>query len=831
MKLKCFSAAVSLQLLLNPFILSQTLPYTTDEQPIQYRRGIALQEGYISYDEYYSGKDMLEEKRRLFPIESTGVWTELNPKVPRVDYIGVDFINPDTGWAVGLWGAVIKTTNAGQSWKTIPTPTGEILLKVHSYNGQVVMVVGHNGTILRSSDGGKSFSLLTGITTQELWGIKMLNDTLGWICGRNNTLLKTTDAGLSWQAVVTGYNYHYWQFDFLTEDYFMIACSQGRVLKTTNGGQSFTEYQAGSTQDLYTIDIIDSLHIAAAGNYGKNVYSSDGGNNWIENGTLTSSSVNWVQFIDIDTGFATVESSWSLYKTINRGLSWSLAGFYRTGEWQFELLDENIGYGVGAGLKITKTEDGFNTGYNLFLNKNWSDVFFINEMKGFFASASLGEKLYKTEDGGISYEIIENSPEWNYDILFLDSLTGFSGSSTIYKTTDGGENWYSTNGAGQATKIFFINPLIGWAVGGSNIYKTTDGGVNWFVQITQPSDSYTSIYFIDSLNGWATSRYVWQTTDGGANWIQRTDIPIDFSTDIYFPNLNTGWIARYSSVNPSLFKSTNRGSNWEPVYEVSGVLKIHLFPNPTHWLVNAVYFSVPKVYITGDSGNTWLDISDDVPSGFNNFNSVTDNLGFAIGNKGLILKYDDTTFVPVELTSFYSETNNDIVLLRWSTFTEINNYGFEVLRSTDNQNWKSLGFIDGNGTTTLSHHYQFTDQVELPGIYYYKLKQIDYSGDFQYSNIIEVSVNIPSSFELSQNFPNPFNPATKISFKVPIQSEVKIILYDITGQEIKTITNQKYEAGFHSVVINADDLSSGVYLYRMTIQSGYTAVKKLTIIK
>jgi len=89
----------------------------------------------------------------------------------------------------------------------------------------------------------------------------------------------------------------------------------------------------------------------------------------------------------------------------------------------------------------------------------------------------------------------------------------------------------------------------------------------------------------------------------------------------------------------------------------------------------------------------------------------------------------------------------------------------------------------------------------------------------------------PSDFTLYQNFPNPFNPNTNITFEIPFQIEVKIILYDVTGQEIKTITNQKYEAGFHSVVLNADDLSSGVYLYRMTTLSGYTAVKKLTIIK
>lgn len=833
MKLKCFSAAVSLQLLLNSFILSQTLPDTTDEQPIQYRRGIALQEGYISYDEYYSGKDMLEEKRRLFPLESTGVWTELNPKVPRVDYIGVDFINPDTGWAVGLWGAVIKTTNAGQSWKTIPTPTGEILLKVHSYNGKVVMAVGHNGTILLSSDGGESFSLLTGITTQELWGVKMLNDTLGWICGRNNTLLKTTDAGLSWQAVVTGYNYHYWQFDFLTEDYFMIACSQGRVLKTTNGGQSFTEYQAGSTQDLYTIDIIDSLHIAAAGNYGKNVYSSDGGATWTEN-QYTALSINWIQYINRDTGYITLGTV-HLHKTTDRGQSWFNPGFGAAGEWQFELLNEDLGYGVGAGLTVTKTEDGFNTGYNLFLNKNWSDVFFINEMKGFFASASLGEKLYKTEDGGISSEIIENSPEWNYDILFLDSLTGFSGSSTIYKTTDGGENWYSTNGAGQATKIFFITPLIGWAVGGSNIYKTTDGGDNWVVQFTHINDSFTSIFFVDSFNGWATSRYVHQTTDGGENWIQRTDIPFTFSTDVYFQNLDTGWVARRSSFNTSLFKTTNGGLNWTGIPAILGASSIYLFPDESHWMVAGSVVSniiLYKTYITYNAGNNWIDLSNDVPTGFSGFSAITDIIGYAGGSIGLILRYYDTTYIPVKLISFEGRTQHNKIILTWQTASELNNKGFEIEKSFDKENWFTLGFVEGGGTTTNLNYYSFTDN-EIPSeIQYYRLKQLDFNGSFEYSKVIEVNSDLTiTSYQLFQNYPNPFNSLTIINYQVPVKSQINISIYDIKGEKILELVNEEKEKGLYKTALENVKLPSGIYFVRMITSTGYSAVIKITQIK
>ncbi len=105
-----------LVLLLFPFLnYAQQYPYqsrtdTTKEKPVQYRRGIVLNENYQSYEEKYSGKNVVEEKRRLFPLEGTGIWTELNPKVPRVDYLGIQFVNRDTGWAVGDLGALIKRT-------------------------------------------------------------------------------------------------------------------------------------------------------------------------------------------------------------------------------------------------------------------------------------------------------------------------------------------------------------------------------------------------------------------------------------------------------------------------------------------------------------------------------------------------------------------------------------------------------------------------------------------------------------------------------------------------------------------------------------------------
>ena len=776
------------------------------------------------------------DKEKYFPLRSTGIWTELNPNVPRVDYIGVDFINPDTGWAVGLWGAAIKTTNGGQNWTTLETPTGEILLKVHSYNGQVVMVVGHNGTILRSSDGGESFTLLTGITTEELWGVRMLNDTLGWICGRNQTLLKTTDAGLTWQSVVTGFNYHYWQFDFLpapsgTEDYFMIACSQGRVLKTTNGGQNFTQHQAGSTQDLYTIDIIDSLHIAAAGNIGKNVYSSDGGVTWTEN-QYTALSINWIQYINRDTGYITIGTV-HLHKTTNRGQTWFNPGFGAAGEWQFELLSENLGYGVGAGLTVTETEDGFITGRNLFLNDSFRDVYFLTETMGFALSSS----LYKTTDGGLSWERNENAPG-GYDILFLDTLIGFiGGTERLFKTTNGGESWYEPNGVpagiGRVDKIFFINSIPGWAIKSRNILKTTDGGDNWVVQFTHINDSFTSIFFVDSFNGWATSRYVHQTTDGGENWIQRIDIPFTFSTDVYFQNLDTGWVARRSSFNTSLFKTTNGGLNWTGIPAILGASSIYLFPDESHWMVAGSVVSniiLYKTYITYNAGNNWIDLSNDVPTGFSGFSAITDIIGYAGGSIGLILRYYDTTYIPVELISFEGRTQNNKIILSWQTASELNNKGFEIEKSFDKENWFIIGFVVGNGTTTEINTYSFTDSEIISAIQYYRFKQIDYNGQYEYSNTIEVEYINKFDFYLSQNYPNPFNPITFIRYDIAQTENVELTIYNILGQRIRTLVNEIKQPGQYEVSFDASSLPSGIYVYRIKSEN-YLNSKKMLLIK
>ena len=167
-----------------------------------------------------------------------------------------------------------------------------------------------------------------------------------------------------------------------------------------------------------------------------------------------------------------------------------------------------------------------------------------------------------------------------------------------------------------------------------------------------------------------------------------------------------------------------------------------------------------------------------------------------------------TNPVPVELTSFAGSYENNKVALNWITSSELNNQGFVVERKTENSDWNSIGFVSGYNTTTETHNYQFTDNEIAANKYFYRLKQVDFDGTFEYSNIIEIDINSVSEFALNQNYPNPFNPTTKISFTIPQTANVKLSIYNAIGEKIAELINEAKSAGTYDVDFNATELSA-----------------------
>ncbi len=203
--------------------------------------------------------------------------------------------------------------------------------------------------------------------------------------------------------------------------------------------------------------------------------------------------------------------------------------------------------------------------------------------------------------------------------------------------------------------------------------------------------------------------------------------------------------------------------------------------------------------------------------------------------------------LPVELAYFNGVNTEDGVLLRWETATEVNNYGFEILRSAQNDTtWNNIGFVEGHGNSNSPKQYSYIDENPGSETLSYRLKQIDTDGKFEYSDIVEVEIEgqHPTKFELYQNYPNPFNPTTKIKFTIPTSTHpspyqgegvreglVLLRVYDILGREVATLVNKHLNPGEFEVEFNGEGLSSGVYYYRLKVGNEYQSVKKMLLLK
>ncbi|MDD5361071.1 MAG: T9SS type A sorting domain-containing protein [Ignavibacteria bacterium] len=258
--------------------------------------------------------------------------------------------------------------------------------------------------------------------------------------------------------------------------------------------------------------------------------------------------------------------------------------------------------------------------------------------------------------------------------------------------------------------------------------------------------------------------------------------------------------------NNNFGSGTSDGGGWYCVYNGSAVL-------------------APATTITGLlSGHNYLTMVIEY-NGFSGFEGYNKNS--ASGNPVLV-----QGFLPITLYSFNGTVYKNNVTLKWITSTEENNKGFYIERNLSGaDNWLQSGFVTGHGNSNTPITYSYNDANVTSGKYKYRLKQIDYNGNYSYHNLeSEIVVGIPPKYELSQNYPNPFNPTTNIQFAIPKDERVTIKLFDISGREIKTLVNEDMKAGYNSVVFNASNFSSGIYFYRIGTND-FTDTKKMLLVK
>ncbi|MDP2363221.1 MAG: T9SS type A sorting domain-containing protein [Ignavibacteria bacterium] len=381
-----------------------------------------------------------------------------------------------------------------------------------------------------------------------------------------------------------------------------------------------------------------------------------------------------------------------------------------------------------------------------------------------------------------------------------------------------------------------------------NIYLSTNGFLS-FTALT--SSTYTNAQipgtavpnnmvamFWDDLDG-RTQGTVHRLQDGNKFYIQFTNWQkylgtgsLTFQVVLY---QNGKIMVYYNNMNATLNSATvgieNAAGNdgLQVTYNANYVqnnLAIQFSAEPD-WLSNNN--SSGRIY-NGNSLAVELTFhSEDYPLGYYSMDMLINSND--PGTPSLTVPVSMDVVIPVELTSFNLTTDNNNVNLRWSTATETNNHGFSIERKINGKSdWSEITFIEGNGTTTEKIDYNFTDKSLAVGLYSYRLKQNDLDGTFSYSKEIEVEVVPPKEFALYQNYPNPFNPSTTIKFSLPVQSQVKLNLYNNIGEQVAGIYSGALEAGYHEVNFNGSELSSGVYFY--SIEAGeFRSVKKMMLIK
>lgn len=414
-------------------------------------------------------------------------------------------------------------------------------------------------------------------------------------------------------------------------------------------------------------------------------------------------------------------------------------------------------------------------------------------------------------------------------------------------------------GSPNINSISVVNQNLIWVCcDTTRVYRSTNGGVNWVLRNGGiPAGNLYGISAIDSLNCWigTVAGSIYRTSDGGLNWVNQFSISNSFSDGIKMFSLNYGIYMgdpTATSGQPFQFRyTTNGGTNWllSPNSSIG---------NSEYGLVNAWDWI--------DTGTVWIGIANAVANASSS--KVFKCSGFGGGNwSSTILNGTGTADGLYYQGVAFTDANNGMVGSNNGNFRKTTNGGVNWSLVTNPPGITSFsvndmeGFKNGSNLirvatltsgptnrcfTTTNLGATWTEET-LPalgivsGISHmdYVNPSLGFSGGkgglvMRFGNpsgISSIVSEVAEDYNLDQNFPNPFNPVTKINFSIPKSSQVTLKVYDALGKEITTLVNDFKQAGSYSYDFNASvNLTSGIYFYTL-ISENFTATKKMLLLK
>ena len=357
--------------------------------------------------------------------------------------------------------------------------------------------------------------------------------------------------------------------------------------------------------------------------------------------------------------------------------------------------------------------------------------------------------------------------------------------------------------SGYIHDVYIWNDTVVASCGSSQEYHLINVSNKFNPQFISASQSLPGIY---AHSGWMTEdkRYFYGTEEFNIRDLTVWDLQDRTTWDLIVPS--------WGLTNNSIIHNLYILGNYAHVsYYTSGYVVLDI-TDPTNPQIAGQYDTYPQSN-GGNYDGAW-GVYPFLPSG----NTIVSDMSTGL----YVLHFDG--MVPVELTSFTAKADGNSVTLDWSTATETNNQGFEVQRKTGNE-FVTIGFVKGSGTTTEPQQYYYTDKNLSNNNYEYRLKQIDFDGSFHYSDIVNVEVYYANSFELKQNYPNPFNPSTTIRFTVPKNEFVNLSVYNLLGEKVAELVNEVKTTGEYETSFNSDGLTSGIYIAKISAGNFIQSIK------
>jgi photosystem II stability/assembly factor-like uncharacterized protein len=528
-------------------------------------------------------------------------WYWQNPQPQGIKLNEGKFLNPNTGFAVGDKGTIIKTTDGGADWAVI-----------------------YSDTSLK----------LTSLCVNSLHGI--------FIGGREGLILKSTNLGLNWTSMNLDM-YQVNDLDFVNKDTGYAVGS--KIYKTTNGGNNWIQ-QLQINTSLYAVSFSDPRNGIAVGDSTLNglIYKTvNGGTNWISMRDHIGTTLTDVYCLDSDIAY--IATQHSIFKTTNGGDNWVSSYYHQHAVFESVYFTgyEN-GFAVGNNGLLSKTFDGGLSWYDSYISNSVTtgnannlpgSINFCDSLNGLIAG-DYG-LLIQTTDGGNTWFNQKESIKHFRNVFFVDENTGFvcGQTGTILKTTSSGIKWNTlyTGFNGYINDMCFINSEFGIAVCDSGAaLKTTNGGINWTRGFTPTLNKLVSVSMKNTSLGIAGSStgYILRTTNGGFSWNQVYFGLGQNNIDVSFPSVDTA----FATGSKGLLRSTNSGVNWTIMVNGNantGFTGLQFFNSTTGyiagWTSYGIYSSV-KLIKTYDGCLTL----DTFSYGYSriNFSDLNNGIGYSI---------------------------------------------------------------------------------------------------------------------------------------------------------------------------------------------------------